>query len=212
MQWFKIRITIIGKALDRPWAKWPLLIWVVLGSWDLFVAQFFPPELAETMPRVYDVLNAMTGWFPWWVWSLIGMGMITTIAIEYAIRRDQNAKPVNSAGGLSLNEAFLYFSDRDDRKGLADLKSKISDSSILAVPLMGTPTPLEQFKRLQDRMFKEFWSKLKIGDLIATGIVEGNKNRIIIPSSHWDFLKMDFKLSSAEGGGFQYSNIRIVQG
>lgn len=60
-----------------------------LGAWDLFVAQFLPPKVAQSMPRVYDVAVMTGDLLPWWVWLLILMAMVTISAVEYAYRQSR---------------------------------------------------------------------------------------------------------------------------
>ena len=84
--WIKARLSFLWHALWRPRRRTIILLWVALGTWDLLVAQFLPPSLAEKAPRVYDGLAAMSGWLPLWGWALIGMALLAGVSIEYAFR------------------------------------------------------------------------------------------------------------------------------
>lgn len=58
-----------------------------LGTWDLFVAQFFSPSAVEATPRMYDIIMMAGGFFVWWEWLLILLVAVAFSALEYAYRQ-----------------------------------------------------------------------------------------------------------------------------
>ncbi len=89
--WIKARLSFPWRAVWRPRRRAFMLLWVALGTWDLLAAQLLPPEWANKWPRVYDALAAMSGWLPWWAWTLIGLGIILAVSREYGVRQKYKA-------------------------------------------------------------------------------------------------------------------------
>ncbi len=100
LEWSSMRLTTLRKVLWRPKRRWLLVLWGGIGTWDLLVAQFLPEELANSAPRAYDVLNAMSGWLsaPWWV--AIGAVIAFALAVEYIVRRDNRANSPHADNGV----------------------------------------------------------------------------------------------------------------
>ena len=111
--WIKARRSFPWRALWRPRRRIFILLWVALGTWDLLVAQFLPPSLAEKAPRVYDGLAAMSGWLPLWAWAFIGLLVLLGISIEYGVRQKHKAKPEEKQvePDITVWEAFQRIAD-----------------------------------------------------------------------------------------------------
>jgi hypothetical protein len=62
-------------------------IWAVVAAWDTLGSQLMPPGLREKWPTTYDVVAKTTGYFPFWVWILVGAAMLMAFVLEYAHRK-----------------------------------------------------------------------------------------------------------------------------
>jgi hypothetical protein len=72
-------------------AKIAIGIWAVIGAWDLFGSQLVPAWLAENW-RVYDVVEKTTGYFPWWVWLIVGALIVVAASLGYAGQQKRTSR------------------------------------------------------------------------------------------------------------------------
>lgn len=87
---------------DRPLPRWLTIIIALFSAWDLLVGQFLPPEIAETMPRVYDFVSITSEFLPWWGWLLILMATITISTTEYLYRHMKKVDAELSTNSIDL--------------------------------------------------------------------------------------------------------------
>lgn len=87
---------------DRPVPRWLAITIALFSAWDLLVSQFLPPEIAETMPRVYDFVSITSEFLPWWGWLLILMATITISTIEYLHRHIKKVDAELSTNSIDL--------------------------------------------------------------------------------------------------------------
>jgi hypothetical protein len=73
-------------VLDRPVPKFLFGCWGVIATWDTFVSQFIPEDLAKSFPKAHQVMAMSYGWLSIQSWIVIGAIMIVLISLEYAAR------------------------------------------------------------------------------------------------------------------------------
>jgi hypothetical protein len=81
MDAFQGRIDYLKQTLGRPWPRRLLWIWGVVATWDTFVSQFIPEEIAKSLPKV----SWTYGWLPIWAWVLIGALIVVVSSIEFGL-------------------------------------------------------------------------------------------------------------------------------
>ncbi|MHB1218965.1 MAG: hypothetical protein ACYC1L_12285 [Alphaproteobacteria bacterium] len=86
LAWLCARATFLWTALWRPLPKWLLFAWAVLGFWDIIVAQLLPQSWAKDIPRLYEAVEMVTGYLPWWAWVITGLVIVTFFTVESAVR------------------------------------------------------------------------------------------------------------------------------
>jgi hypothetical protein len=68
------------------------VIWAVIGAWDLFLSELMPAHWAENRSwRVIDVVEKTTGYFPWWVWLIVGTLIVVAATLAYAVEQKRRA-------------------------------------------------------------------------------------------------------------------------
>jgi uncharacterized membrane protein len=69
-----------------------IVIWAVIGNWDLFLSELMPARWAENRSwRVIDVVEKTTGYFPWWVWLIVGTLIVVAASLAYAVEQKRRA-------------------------------------------------------------------------------------------------------------------------
>jgi hypothetical protein len=72
--------------LDRPIPKILLGCWGAIATWDTFVSQFIPEEIAKKFPKAHQVVIMTYGWLSLPTWFLIGAILVTLISLEWGTR------------------------------------------------------------------------------------------------------------------------------
>lgn len=82
------RWNVIRSLIWRRWKAAILVIWGLIGTYDLIVSQLVPPDVAEEMPRIWDALALLPSiGLPWYVW-VIGMLVLLLIFVFEALFRE----------------------------------------------------------------------------------------------------------------------------
>src|SRR5262245_58391932 len=72
-------------------AKMALVIWGVSAAWDLLGSQWVPISWGEKWPTAYEVVAKTTGYFPWWVWLIVGTLIVVAASLAYAGEQKRRA-------------------------------------------------------------------------------------------------------------------------
>jgi hypothetical protein len=72
--------------LGRPIPKAILAIWGAIATWDTFVSQFIPEDVAKSFPKAHQVIAMTYGWLSLQTWLSIGAVIVCLIALEYGAR------------------------------------------------------------------------------------------------------------------------------
>ncbi|SHG37200.1 hypothetical protein [Bradyrhizobium erythrophlei] len=72
--------------LGRPVPKAIFAIWGAIATWDTFVSQFIPENIAKNFPKAHQVIAMTYGWLSIQTWLLIGAGIVVLTSLEYAAR------------------------------------------------------------------------------------------------------------------------------
>jgi adenylate cyclase len=72
-------------------AKMALVIWGVSAAWDLLGRQWMPTSWGEKWPTAYEVVAKTTGYFPWWVWLIVGTLIVVAASLAYAGEQKRRA-------------------------------------------------------------------------------------------------------------------------
>ena len=72
-------------------AKMALVIWGVSAAWDLLGRQWMPASWGEKWPTAYEVVAKTTGYFPWWVWLIVGTLIVVAASLAYAGEQKRRA-------------------------------------------------------------------------------------------------------------------------
>jgi hypothetical protein len=108
----KDRIEVVRKILDRRRVKAALVVWGIIATYDTLLSQFVPEPVAKRFPKIYDLLEATSGWLPWWGWALILAAILTMASFEYAHRQTMPLeKTVQRAAALALPEIAEHIPD-----------------------------------------------------------------------------------------------------
>ena len=93
-------------------AKMALVIWGVSAAWDLLGSQWVPASWGEKWPTAYEVVAKTTGYFPWWVWLIVGTLIVVAASLAYAGEQKRRADASVAASGPSLPDKRLLSSFR----------------------------------------------------------------------------------------------------
>lgn len=188
--WIKARRSFPWRALWRPRRRIFILLWVALGTWDLLVAQFLPPSLAEKAPRIYDGLAAMSGWLPLWAWAFIGLGILLALSIEYGVRQNYKAKPegaadtTNKGQMVPVLDALRWIIDNsgwepghgpDSNLGLAAIEvrqaARDSEVTIRGRREIDRHMPGEAFDQTWENIEPDYWRthEIDVGGIMTGG-------------------------------------------
>ena len=83
-------------------AKSALAIWGVSAAWDLLGREWMPASWGEKWPTAYEVVAKTTGYFPWWVWLIVGTLIVVAASLAYAGEQKRRADASVAASGPSL--------------------------------------------------------------------------------------------------------------
>ena len=72
-------------------AKSALAIWGVSAAWDLLGREWMPASWGEKWPTAYEVVAKTTGYFPWWVWLIVGTLIVVAASLAYAGEQKRRA-------------------------------------------------------------------------------------------------------------------------
>ena len=112
------RWTLLLGIVNRPIPRSLLLVWGLVSTYDVVMSQFIPPDVAQGMPKAWQILLLgepyLPGW-PFWAWLLILAALLVALSFEYALHAakrvsitDQHpAAPLVGAAPLALSEAAL---------------------------------------------------------------------------------------------------------
>ena len=75
-----------------------IVIWAVIGNWDLFVSQLVPASWDPEKWRVIEVVEKATGFFPWWVWLIVVTLIVVAACLAYAVEQKRRADALVSLG------------------------------------------------------------------------------------------------------------------
>src|SRR5512141_1080833 len=66
-------------------------VMTVIGAWELVGSQMVPDSWREKWPTAYQVVAKTTGYFPWWVWLIVGMLIVVAASLAYAGEQKRRA-------------------------------------------------------------------------------------------------------------------------
>jgi adenylate cyclase len=123
-------------------AQMALGIWGVIGAWDLLGSQLVPASWREKWPTAYEVVAKTTGYFPWWVWLIVGTLIVVAASLAYAGEQKRRADASVSLAdkpsiavlpfvNISSDHAHDYLSDGITENIITGL-SRFRDLSVIA--------------------------------------------------------------------------------
>ena len=74
----------LAAVMQSRFARIVFTIFGVVAAWDTFGSQLMPPAVREKWPTAYDLAAKTTGFFPLWVWVVVGAAILIAFTIEYA--------------------------------------------------------------------------------------------------------------------------------
>jgi hypothetical protein len=89
----KERLAVLRQIFNHRWVKVALGLWVWVATYDTFVSQVVPEDLAQKAPKLRGVIAMTSGWLPWWGWLLVLAALIVAASFEYAFRRAMEPRP-----------------------------------------------------------------------------------------------------------------------
>lgn len=92
--YWRPRANFLWHAIRRPLPKWLLIGWGILSFWDTLSAQLLPDSWSRSVPRIYDAVESVSGFLPWWAWVIIGLSLVTIFVIEFAVRPRSRTLPI----------------------------------------------------------------------------------------------------------------------
>jgi adenylate cyclase len=92
--WWRDNLAAVRKS--RP-VKIALGIWAVIVAWDAFVSELLPARWADEW-RVSGVVEKTIGYFPWWVWLIVGTFIVVAASLAYAVVQKRRADALVSLG------------------------------------------------------------------------------------------------------------------
>ena len=135
-------------SLQRRWVKIALYIWMFVGAYDQFIAQFVPRYVQDAAPRIYEVLVVTSGWLPWWAWGWIGTAILTTAMAETALaakRTMESSKPAESEYPISV-----FQPPSETKYGITKFYAVVENTSLTSV-VEDISVVLEGIKRWDSR-------------------------------------------------------------
>jgi hypothetical protein len=88
------RFEIFREFAQRRWVRVLGAVWFLSGVWDLALSQWLPPELANRLPKLYQVIALAAGLLSWQLWAIVGAAIFSVGALEYAVAR-KNSHPAD---------------------------------------------------------------------------------------------------------------------
>lgn len=93
----------MAAVLQSRFVRLVLAVWAAIGAWDLLGAQLVPPSWRQNWPTIYDAVVMTSGYFPWWVWLVVGALIMTAFSLEYAGHQKRRA---DASGASSVGNTF----------------------------------------------------------------------------------------------------------
>lgn len=77
----------LAAVMESRFARAVFAVFAVVATWDTLGSQLMPPTVRQKWPTAYDVVAITSGWFPFWVWVVVGATIMIAFTLEYAHRK-----------------------------------------------------------------------------------------------------------------------------
>ncbi len=92
LQWLAARRDILVSVWHTRIGKAVLLVWAAISTWDTVGAQLLSPNWRQKWPTIYDMVAMTSGFFPFWVWLLVGAALLVALSLEYGLYHKRKAE------------------------------------------------------------------------------------------------------------------------
>jgi hypothetical protein len=134
-----------------------------------------------------------------------GAGVALQEAPERFFAPDEWNDLVTSCGGREA--ALRTISSREDGAFVL-MRQRAADQP---TPVGATAREQERLAQLGARMVASFCGSLISGERVATGMQPPSIERIRVPGELWSTLMPNFEDGTAEGGGYVFAHIRVIE-
>lgn len=98
----------------RWWFRLLLLVWTLIGTYDLVLSQIIPPDFSKNFPKMWQLGSLL----PWWKWLLVFFVIVIIALIENLLRmkRATEGADILYAKGRKLTNIYELNEARPEDK------------------------------------------------------------------------------------------------
>lgn len=173
------RLAFLRGVLSPLWVRYVAPILAFFAFYDLTLSQFVPETWAAKLPKVWMVVNWITGLLPWWGWLSVLALALTVASFEYSYRRTTSLQePMREAAAETSEEQSPYM---EGYEVIAYMADESAWGQMIA--RARSPNDMQYNPRLQ--AFVEFRERAQRGLIRILGRLGGQGQHQEIPATYW---------------------------